>query len=181
VRVIAAAAVWFVAGYAITVFLPIRSSLYAVFPSVGAAIACGALVESIRARAIASNRVVVPLEAAIAASLILATPLYQERNDRWVEPARLSHRALTVIQRTTPPLPERGVIVLHDVRDPASSFSGAFGTLATEAVHLYTGRDVSTWIEPRQADWQFRDLTPPDTQSVVAHFTVDRGHVFRSD
>src|SRR5207245_10626373 len=78
VRVVAAAAVWFVAGYAITVFLPIRSSLYAVFPSVGAAIACGALVESIRTRATASTNV--PLEAVPPASLVLATPLYQHRN-----------------------------------------------------------------------------------------------------
>ena len=49
----AAGAVWFAGGCAMTVFLPVRSSLYAVFPSVGAAIVCGSLVESIRSHAVA--------------------------------------------------------------------------------------------------------------------------------
>jgi hypothetical protein len=48
-------AVWLVLGFAVTIWLPIRSSLYAVFPSVGVAIAAGALLAAI-ARAAAPQR-----------------------------------------------------------------------------------------------------------------------------
>ena len=43
---VTACAVWFVGGYGLTMFLPVRSSLYALFPSVGAVIACAAVVET---------------------------------------------------------------------------------------------------------------------------------------
>jgi hypothetical protein len=50
-RVLAACAIWFAGGYSLTLFLPVRSSLYALLPSVGAAIACGSIVETLVTRA----------------------------------------------------------------------------------------------------------------------------------
>src|SRR5262249_32176696 len=41
---LAAAVAWLVGGFAITVFLPVRSDLYACFPSVGACLASAAVV-----------------------------------------------------------------------------------------------------------------------------------------
>ena len=180
-RLMAAGAMWFAGGCAMTVFLPVRSSLYAVFPSVGAAIVCGSLVESIRSHAIARQRRTVPLEAIVATALLLSIPIYSARNDRWVEPARLSQRALRAITIETPPSPARGAIVLHDAADPASSFAGAFGTLATEAVQLYTGRGLQVWIEPPPAAWRIAGLTRPDPAAVVARFALDRGRIVRAD
>ena len=155
-RRVAAGAIWFAGGYAVTVFLPIRSSLYAVFPSVGAAIVCGTVVESIRAygHTAQNTRRRLPLEAVVAVALIAAVPIYRDRNGRWVEPARLSQRALRIIAADAAALPERGTIVLHDVLDPASSFAGAFGTLATEAVQLHTRRNLRVRIEPAPPEWR---------------------------
>ena len=122
-----------------------------------------------------------PIGAALAALTVALSPIYSARNDRWVEPARLSQRALRAITIETPLSPARGAIVLHDAVDPASSFAGAFGTLATEAVQLYTGRGLQVWIEPPPAAWRIAGLTRPDPAAVVARFALDRGRVFRAD
>src|SRR5437868_287602 len=95
-RLFAAGAVWFAAGYAITVFLPVRSSLYAVFPAVGAAIASAAVVDRMIAAAAVPRRVL-SLAAVIAVAVLAAIPTYRARNGRYVEPARLSERALRTI------------------------------------------------------------------------------------
>ena len=46
-RILALGALWFAFGYAITVSVPVRSSLYAVFPSIGACIAAAAVVAAL--------------------------------------------------------------------------------------------------------------------------------------
>ena len=43
-------AAWFVCFYAMTVFLPVRSSLYALTPSVGAAVALAAVASAVQRR-----------------------------------------------------------------------------------------------------------------------------------
>ena len=180
-RLAAAGAAWFAIGIAMSVFLPVRSSLYVVFPSIGTAIVCGVLVESIHRRATVLGRRGLVLEPALAAALLIAIPIYQQRNDRWVEPARLSQRALTVIANGTALLPNRGAIVLRDAGETSSSFAGAFGTLATDAVRLHTGRDLQVWIDPPPPEFRVAGLMPPDRQSVVAYFAVEKGRVFRVD
>src|SRR6185295_14336762 len=111
-RVLAAAALWFCGGYAITVWLPIRSSLYAVFPAVGSAVACATLVEAMRREPAAPARSV--RFALVLASLLLAIPLYRARNTRFVEAARVSHRTLRTISAHLDALPMDGIIVLED-------------------------------------------------------------------
>ena len=178
-RLLGAAAAWFAAGYALTVFLPIRSSLYAVLPSVGAALAAATLVDRFDrdARPSAPSWRVA---AALASALLLLVPTYRARNTRWVEPARLSARALGAIHAGVSAEPADGVIVLHDETiDPASSFGSAFGTFATNAVRLRTGRRFDVWIEPPPADWRLAGIAPPEDRAVLARFAIHRGAVTR--
>jgi len=181
-RLLAACAAWCGVGYALTVFLPIRSSLYAVFPSAGAAIGAAAVVESMITRAAsrhgaAEGAAALRLAIVLGASLLAMVPVYRARNASYVEPARLSERALRAIDAGAPA--GRAVIVLHDVDDPMSSFVGAFGTFARDAVRLHSGRDVNVWIEPPPGEWQLAGLRPPHPREPQTTFAVDRGRVFR--
>jgi hypothetical protein len=85
-RILALGALWFASGYAITVFVPVRSSLYAVFPSIGACIAAAVVVAALmRQQADRTLRILV------VSSVIplLLVPVYRARNVRWVAPADL--------------------------------------------------------------------------------------------
>src|SRR4029079_13487002 len=142
---------WLGCGFAVTLFVPVRSSLYAVFPSVGIALACGVVVDGIR-KAAATDPSLGRLTMGLAAVLIAALPIYRVRNGRYVEPARLSERALRTIAPHAAVMSEGSVIVLHDVDDPASNFSGAFGTFASDAVRMRAGHDVTVWIDSPDAN-----------------------------
>jgi hypothetical protein len=175
----AACAVWSVGGYALTLFLPIRSSLYAVFPSVGVAIAVAAIVDDMRSRAMLPSRQALRLAVAFGAIVVAMVPAYRARNGRYVEPARLSERALRTIDSDVAAAPAGSVIVLRDVNDPTSSFVGAFGTFATNAVRLRSGRDVQAWIDPPPDDWRLAGLQPPRPREVALTFAVERGRIFK--
>jgi hypothetical protein len=75
-RVIRFGVVWFALMFAITVFVPIRSSLYAVAPSIGSALAAGALAS--RARRAAPHRFALVCTALIACVAVLI-PVYRIR------------------------------------------------------------------------------------------------------
>jgi hypothetical protein len=178
-RLLAACAIWFAAGYALTVLLPIRSSLYAVFPSVGAAIAGAALVEGMmRSPDIPRSRVVL-LAAAMAMVALLAIPVYRARNGRYAQPARFSDRALHAIAEPAAAAPAGAAIVLHDVDDPLASFVAAFGSFASDAVKLESGRELNVWIDPPPGGWQLAGLHPPAPGTVAFEFGVDRGRIVR--
>lgn len=84
-------AAWLVAGFAITLFLPLRSDLYALTPSIGPCLACGASVQALeRSRPVRIRRSL----AALVMLAFLLIPVYRSRNLRWVRPADLSTRAL---------------------------------------------------------------------------------------
>jgi len=136
-----AAAVWFVAGIAITVWLPVRSDLYAMFSSVGAVLACAVVVDAVRARATrpSRDRVMAIMLAAIVAILV---PAYWPRNDRFVEPARFAARVQDVLQRDRDSLPSTGLIVFHDEPGRFQTFANALDGLATDAVRLWTEREL---------------------------------------
>ena len=182
-RLLAAGVVWTVGAYGLTVFLPIRSSLYAVFPSVGAAIGAAAIVEGMMARVAARHgaserAAALRLAVVLGATLLAMVPVYRARNARYVEPARLSERALRTIDADAAAA-VHGVIVLHDVDDPMSSFVGAFGTFARDAVRLHSGRDVNVWIDPPPGEWQLAGLHPPYPREPKTTFAVEHGRVYK--
>src|SRR4030095_12921177 len=94
-RTVVVGGVWLVAGFALTVFLPLRSSLYALFPSIGSCLA-GAVIMQALHRA-APHRVRGALIGLIVLMFLLV-PVYRSRNERWVAPADLSRRLVADLQ-----------------------------------------------------------------------------------
>jgi hypothetical protein len=138
------AGLWFAAGLAITIRIPVRSSLYALFPSIGAALACGVLVDAVRSHEPSARRDIAVL--VVCASILLLVPAYRARNARWVKAALVSEQTLRVIVEHLPALPEKGTLVLEDEPVRFANFQDAFGEAATEAMRLFTGRPLSARI-----------------------------------
>jgi hypothetical protein len=146
--IVLAGAVWFVAGYALTVWIPVRSSLYSVFPSVGSALLCAGAIDAFRSAPSARPAGDAWLAAALASILVLI-PVYQSRNDRWVEPARLSARALSAVSAHPPKT--AGPVVFEDEDTQFASFTDAFGSFAAEAASEAVQRPVDARIETGSA------------------------------
>jgi hypothetical protein len=151
-RWLAAGGAWLAGGYAVTVWLPVRSSLYAVLPSVGAAVICAALVEAMRDASGRRARGDLRFGAAVVAMLVFV-PVYQHRNDRWVEPARLSARIVQALT-TAPPIPgSTGVVVFEDEPGGYATFDTALGALASSAVQVVTNLPLEARIIPPGHAW----------------------------
>ena len=170
--VLAMMGVWWLGMFAITIWLPIRSSLYAVGPSVAVAIASALLIERMRA---ASTRRLLRCEPVLAVLLLGSIPIYQMRDGRRVEAARISERTLNEIEGDLPALPRAGVVVLHEDPD-VPAFREAFGDLAAEALRTRFGREWDARIE---------DASAPSRGSagrggVIAEYWVRHGTITRS-
>jgi hypothetical protein len=129
-------ALWVVGMYALTALLPVRSSLYAVLPSCGVALAvavCASVVARDRPdrfRLAATGLVVL---------VVLLIPVYRSRNVRWVATADTSARVMRTLQIAAGSRPQGGRILLVD--DPRERFNldGAFGTLFPDALAIFVG------------------------------------------
>jgi hypothetical protein len=134
-RVLRFAALWIVAMYALTVFLPVRSSLYALLPSLGTALALGAVASAAWRRNPARFARVAIALLVVAVALV---PAYRARNARWVRLAELSAgvmRTVAADARDHPP----GHVVLVDAPQERFNLTAAFGNLLPEALHLQVG------------------------------------------
>jgi len=138
-RVIRFGVVWFVLMFAITVFLPVRSSLYAVAPSIGTALAAAAFAS--RAQRTAPYRFARVSTVLIVAAAALI-PVYRMRNQGLIGPADLSTQATAELQRAAHLRPGAREIVLIDEPGAAVTLEDAFGALAPDAVHLFVSPDV---------------------------------------
>jgi hypothetical protein len=146
-RVIRFGAIWFVLMYAITEFIPTRSSLYAVAPSIGSALAAAAFAS--RARRVAPRRFAFASTAVIA-TVALLIPVYRMRNRGLIEPADLSTQAMGEIQRAAQSRPHLREIVLLDEPNALVTLEDAFGGLAPDAVHLFVSPDVYVSVSDTQ-------------------------------
>jgi hypothetical protein len=171
-RLFVVAGVWFVAALAITVRIPVRSDLYALFPSVGAALACAAAIDALRAglapaRLPSRDRAF----AIVLAGLLLLVPVYRIRDARYAEPARVSARVQQALADDLATLPARGTIVFQDAPARFSTFGDAFDGMATSVVQLFTSRPFTADI-----------VMPPETVSPadeVARYALVDGNVVR--
>jgi hypothetical protein len=136
-RTVLACALWLAAGFALTVFLPLRSSLYALFPSIGSCVA-GALIVQALHRA-APQRVHLAFVGLIVLTFALV-PVYRSRNERWVAPADLSRRLVADLQAIGASAPAGTRFIAIDDGDPDQGLSSAFDGLFSDAVTLYVGR-----------------------------------------
>ena len=165
-RILVLAALWVAATYALTLFLPVRSSLYALLPSIGTALAAGvvASVASLR-----NPRIYRYATVGLLVAVFALVPVYRSRNLRWVGLADLSEQVMTTISddasgRTT------GHVLLVD--SPAERFNlqSAFGGLFPEAMRLrvgegWTGEVVGTRSDARR---------PGDLSYRLADGTIER-------
>ena len=133
-RLVRLAIAWIPATYALTVFLPIRSSLYALLPSVGSALVAAAVASAARrASPVRFQRAA----AGLLLLVLLLLPVYYARNERWTGAADISSRVMTLVQDTASTQPS-GHVVLIDAQAPITFddvFSGLFGV----GVQLFAG------------------------------------------
>jgi hypothetical protein len=139
---------WFIAMFAITIFVPVRSSLYAVAPSIGTGLIAGACAAR-ASRAVPGRfgRVAAVMIAAIA----LLLPVYRSRNRGLVEPADLAARSLATIQAAARSQPDARDIVLIDDPQAPVTLDSAFGALFPDAVHLFVSPAVRGTITDEAA------------------------------
>lgn len=167
-RLLAMCGVWWAAMFGLTLWLPVRSSLYAVCPSVASAVAAGLLLARFPRPARAWRA-----EYLLAGVLVASIPIYQVRNDPWVEGARVSERTLETVRRDAAALPPTGTVVLRDEAGTVSSFHNAFGDLATEALRTAVGRR-----------WSAEVVDPPAGETpldVIAVYQLEHGRIVRLD
>jgi hypothetical protein len=151
-RLVVAGLAWFLGGIALTVLIPVRSSLYAVFPSVGIALITAAVFDALRAADDTRSRDDLRFAAALAA-ILLFVPLYGRRNDRFVEPAQLSARAVRALELDPPARGAKGVVVFEDAPHGYASFDTALGALASSAVQVVTNLPLEARITPPGDSW----------------------------
>ncbi len=153
------ALIWIVAGFALTVWLPVRSSLYAVWPSVGAALILAAGVRSMIDHAPALRVRRLAMLAPIV--MLLALPIYWSRNTRWVELADLSSATVAAIASAAPGIAPGTLIELRDDGSTRANFASALGTLVPEMNALYFDGRYEIWIEPPPPELQGTGVTQP--------------------
>jgi hypothetical protein len=134
---------WFIALFAITIFVPVRSSLYAVAPSIGTALVAGTC--AARASRAVPDRFA-RVAALMIAAIALLLPVYRSRNHGLVEPADLAMQSLATIQTAARERPGTRDIVLIDDPHAPVTLDSAFGSLFPDAVHLFVGPAVSGTI-----------------------------------
>ena len=168
---------WMVGHLGLALLLPVRSSLYAVGPSAGAALAGAALLAAVWQHAAPGGRRRM-LGAAVAA-VLLTVPVHWSRNERWVAPAGLSAHVLDEIAPVAAALPPDAVLQLDDDRSSRANLDASFGTLVETAVRLRTGLDRRVWIEPPVVDWEAGGLVAPEPEDVAARFALRGGVLAR--
>jgi hypothetical protein len=140
--------IWLVGLFALTVLVPVRSSLYAVLPSAGAALATGAVASAaIRAH---------PARAGVAFAVLavlplLLMPVYWSRNERWVRLADVSASVLSQVATARTTEPGRP-IVLIDNPNERFNLEAAFGSLWPDAAALCVGPGAAVEIGPVARD-----------------------------
>jgi hypothetical protein len=164
---IAFGGLWLVSSFAITVFLPIRSDLYALTPSAGAVIIAACMLQAYSRTAPAATRHVLTFFVILSALLI---PIYRTRNVRWVRPADLSRSMVTELQRVRPDIPPGSHVVLIDERNREVSLASAFSGLFQDAITLYIDRGCTGEITDRPAAYR----SPVGARMRVFQRTGDR-------
>ena len=166
---------WLPAFLAITIFLPVRSDLYALAPSIGAALVVGTIANQAERRHAAGF-------ARVAAGLLvlvtLLVPVYRLRNQRWVKPADVSSLVMNAVRAGTADV-SSGHVVLAVSPDDLSTLLDAFGDDAfAHAVGLFKGPSWTAEIRETKGPLCSPVRVPDGTARVVVLALVD-GRVVR--
>jgi hypothetical protein len=139
-RVFVLGAIWFMGTFALTIFVPNRSSLYALLPSAAPALITAFLLQQLwdSTNPVAHRRLV----AATMVLPVLLLPVYWSRNVRWTEIAELSSDTFSAIRRVVRERPDVDRLLFRDDRSTRRSFANTYDGLLPEAVRLAAGRDI---------------------------------------
>jgi hypothetical protein len=162
-RAVVWAAMWVPASLALTLFLPVRSSLYVILPSVGAALAAGVLAS--RTVRVAPQRFT-RLAAGLVLVALVCVPVYRSRNRRMVGEASLASRTMTVVSGETRRHAGGGAVAFIDNRAAPTTFEASFGGAVDDAVVVMNGPQ---W---RGLSWP-ADSPVPETVTVVVRLQDD--------
>jgi hypothetical protein len=152
------AIVWWVCGFAVTMFIPVRSSLYACVPSIGFAIAAAAVLSDGWHQLDAKRQ-----ERAVVAGLILPFalwPVYHLRNKDLVDATDVSARTLAALQEVAAARGAKTVVVIKDDRSRRASVDTALGTGLQDAVDMVVSPRVAVWMDPPPADAELGGIAP---------------------
>lgn len=165
-------AAWIVGGYGLTVFLPVRSSLYACYPSVGACLIAADVASRCweAAEAAAHRRAVA---AGLVATLAM-TPIYLLRNRTTLANARFSTSVLETIAQGTRDVPDGSIVVVVDDRTRKPNVETAFNTALPEAFELTSGRRLTFWVEPELQHARLAGWTRPCAGCAAVRVDVRR-------
>jgi hypothetical protein len=158
-RILWFAAIWWITGFGITMFLPVRSSLYACAPSVGVAIAAAAVIAE-ASKGLDPRRRRRAIYAGLAIPFLL-WPVYHARNKPLVAAAELSTRTLATLQQVAGQAREGVVVVLTDDRSHRPSLDTSFGMGLQDAVNFLVTPPPNVWMDPPPADAPPGVLQPP--------------------
>lgn len=147
--------VWLAAGFGITLFLPVRSSLYAFSPSIGGVIAASALAAALWREASPARRRALQI-LAIILPLCLA-PVLRSRTARWTELMRVSRITLEAV---TPAMGSAPAVLFVDDRGRRDNLHNAFGSLLPDALELFSGRRPEVWLVPAPPDASSAEIIP---------------------
>ena len=176
-RVLICGAAWIVGGYGLTVFLPVRSSLYACFPSVGACLIAGDLAARRWRVATPASRQRVAVAGMVAA--VGLTPIYVLRNRASLANARFSSAVLRDLNAATAAIPEGETVVVLDDRTRRPNIETAFNVALDEAFELASGRRMNFWVEPALQHAALAGLVRPCPTCARLTVTVKDGRVVR--
>jgi hypothetical protein len=158
------AALWIPAMYAVTVLVPVRSTLYAVLPSIGSALAAAAVGSAIRRqRPDAFKKAATAL---VVLALILI-PVYRQRNGRWVTLADLSTRVMARLESDSRGSSGGRVVLIDDVNDGVN-LAAAIGSGLPDALALSMGPDWTGEIV---------DVAPAYADDATLVYALSRGRL----
>src|SRR5262245_24227242 len=168
---------WLAFAFLPTILLPVRSSLYAVMPSVGVvmivATLADELVPGLSASALKRSTVALTL------IFVLLLPVYRLRNERYVREAELSRSIVTELASISGSSQAGGLVVIRDIRSEARpTAEQAFGPGADSAAALMTHGKLRAWIDPPPSE--LAGTPAPDLSQAIAVLTVENGIVRRT-
>jgi hypothetical protein len=175
-RIVRFGSLWFLGTLAVTVFLPVRSSLYACLPAVGVAVTAAALIAG-PSPSISAQRQRRAVLAGLALPLLL-WPVYNARNRNAVREAELSAQTISALQRIARDRGEGAAVLLRDDRSHKPSLDNSFGTLIQDAADLMVTPPLKVWIDPPPADAALAGLQPPSQVDIV--LTLRDGRLIRA-
>lgn len=158
-------AAWLIGGYAVTMWLPVRSSLYACFPSIGAVIIATVVCRHAFAR-MSPRRRSLAVAAALAAPFVF-WPVYRARNDSYDAAGALSRSVLGELRAVNPPA---GAVVVITDDNARPNLASTFGGLMPDALALY-GLPFTVCIEPYSACTALAGGVHP------VRLVLERGHL----